>query len=68
MNYWRWWARASVKFLRRMGLIIHEDELLTCEKVVRHDPKLLADAVYRMYEIWKASHKPMSAAVSAESI
>ncbi len=53
--------------LRRMGLIIHEGEFLTGEKVVRHDPKLLADAVYRTYETWKASSKPMCA-MSAQSI
>lgn len=54
--------------LRRMGLMIHEGELLAREKAVRHDPGLLADAVRKAYEIWKASRKTRSAKTSAEPV
>jgi uncharacterized cofD-like protein len=40
--------------LRGLGLEIFGDDLLSQEKVVRHDPGLLADAVHAAYARWKA--------------
>lgn len=56
------------ELLRQMGLMIHEGELLAHEKVVRHDPGLLADAVRKTYEIWNASHRPHRAKTSAATL
>jgi len=41
--------------LRKMGLDIYEADLLAAERVVRHNPDLLAAAVYTAYEQWKAA-------------
>ena len=52
--------------LRKMGIAIYERELLSQTKVVRHDPKLLAAAVYDAYELWKTfDGKPNLKIVSA---
>ena len=56
------------EILRQMGLMIHEGELLAHERVVRHNPKLLADAVHKAYETWSASHKSLSAKTFAEAL
>lgn len=59
-------VRSDPEVLREMGLMIHERELVAHEKVVRHDPELLADAVRQAYDIWSASHKPLSVKTSSE--
>jgi uncharacterized cofD-like protein len=41
--------------LRKMQIMIYEDALLAHEKVVRHDPRLLAEAVWKTYSAWSNS-------------
>ena len=43
--------------LRAMGLDIYEATLLAEKDVVRHDPQLLANAVFDAYCAWKASDR-----------
>jgi hypothetical protein len=40
--------------LATLGLEISEEPLLARGRVVRHDPNLLAEAVYRAYCRWKS--------------
>jgi uncharacterized cofD-like protein len=43
--------------LRDLGLKIYEDRILSQEKVVRHDPHLLARSVHEAYTLWRAQRE-----------
>jgi uncharacterized cofD-like protein len=47
--------------LHKLGLTIYEGDLLAQEKVIRHDPMLLADSVRRAYGLWTGSGTPAKA-------
>ena len=44
--------------IEAMGPAVFEEELLARERVIRHDPDLLAAAVLHAYESWKAPGHP----------
>ena len=45
-------VEGDLEHMREMGLTFFEADLLTGGKVVRHDPELLAAAVYDAYKRW----------------
>ena len=61
-------VHSDVEVLERMGLRVLEGDLLASGKVVRHDPALLADAVYRAGCHWENIRSPLKAQATSESL
>ena len=59
---------SDIEVLEKMGLRVFEGDLLALGKVVRHDPALLANAVYRAGCHWKNSQSPLKAQTTSESL
>lgn len=61
-------VQSDYEVLEKMGLRVFEEDLLAPGKVVRHDPALLAHAVYRASCQWKSSQAPVKAQTFQESL
>jgi uncharacterized cofD-like protein len=60
-------VHSDIDVLEEMGLRVFQDDLLAQGKVVRHDPALLANAVYRAGCRWNGSRAPLRAQTISES-